>query len=100
MTLGCFVERLIRTRGLPPWNGFIHMDANNTLHVRVERRGDKYIWALHRDGHFHPVRFSAPVYSSEETARVAGNEVRTDHLAHLARVPARGLARKVRSADE
>src|SRR5256885_15021105 len=60
----------------------IHMDANNTLHVRVERRGNKYIWALHRDGHFHPVKFSAPVYSSEETARDAGNEVRTDHLAH------------------
>ena len=35
------------------------MDANNTLHVRVERRGHKYIWALHRDGHFHPVKFSA-----------------------------------------
>ena len=78
----------------------IDMDANNTLHVRVERRGDKYIWALHRDGHFHPVRFSAPVYSSEEAARVAGNEVRTDHLAHLARVAARGLARIVRCTDE
>jgi len=67
----------------------IQMDANNTLHVRVERRGGKYIWALHRDGHFYAVRFSAPVYSSEETARAAGNEVRTDHLAHLARFAAR-----------
>src|SRR5713226_6947194 len=46
----------------------IQMDANNTLHVRVERRGDKYTWELHRDGHFYAVRFSAPVYSSEETA--------------------------------
>jgi hypothetical protein len=68
----------------------IQMDANNALHVRVERRGDKYIWALHRDGHFHPVKFSAPVYSSEETAKAAGNEVRKDHLAHLARAAARG----------
>ena len=76
------------------------MDANSSLTVRVERRGDKYIWALHRDGRFHPVKFSAPVYSSEETARVAGNEVRTDHLARLARIATRGLARMVRSTDE
>jgi hypothetical protein len=34
------------------------MDANNSLRVRVERRGDKYTWGLHRDGHFHPVKFS------------------------------------------
>ena len=67
----------------------IQMDANNTLHVRIERCGDKYIWALHRDGHFHAVRFSAPVYSSEAAARAAGIEVRTDHLAHLARLAAR-----------
>jgi hypothetical protein len=67
----------------------IQMDANRSLTVRVERRGDKYTWELHRDGHFHPVRFSVPVYRSEETARAAGNEVRTDHLAHLARSAAR-----------
>ena len=67
----------------------IHMETGSSLSVRVERRGDKYTWALHRDGGFSPVKFSAPVYSSEETARVAGNEVRTDHLARLARVAAR-----------
>jgi hypothetical protein len=67
----------------------IQMAADNTLHVRVERRGDKYIWTLHRDGHFHPVKFSAPVYSSEEAAKAAGNEVRTDHLSQLARLEAR-----------
>jgi hypothetical protein len=67
------------------------MDADDTLHVRVQRRGDKYTWALHRDGHFQPVKFSAPVYLSEETARAAGHEVRTDHLAQLARVAARRL---------
>jgi hypothetical protein len=67
----------------------IQMDANRSLTVRVERRGDKYAWELHRDGHFQPVKFSVPVYSSEETARAAGNEVRTDHLAQLARLAAR-----------
>jgi hypothetical protein len=70
----------------------IHMD--NTLHVRVERHGNKYVWKLHRDGHFHPVKFSAPVYVSEETARAYGNEARTDHLAYLARLEARGSRAK------
>jgi hypothetical protein len=67
----------------------LQMDANSNLTVRVERRGDQYTWELHRDGHFHPVKFSAPVYVSEEAARAAGNEVRKDHLAHLARLAAR-----------
>jgi hypothetical protein len=65
------------------------MDADRSLTVRVERRGDKYTWELHRDGRFHPVKFSAPVYASEEAARAAGNEMRTGHLAQLARFAAR-----------
>jgi hypothetical protein len=67
----------------------IHMDANSSLTVRVERHGDKYTWELHRDGHFHPVKFSAPVFLSEEAARFAGYEVRSDHLAQLARLVAK-----------
>jgi hypothetical protein len=35
----------------------MRMDANSGLRVRVERRGNKYIWELHRDGHFQPVKF-------------------------------------------
>jgi hypothetical protein len=62
----------------------IQMDANRSLTVRVERRGDKYAWELHRDGHFHPVKFSVPVYVSEEAARTFGNKARKDHLARLA----------------
>jgi hypothetical protein len=65
------------------------MDADNTLHVRVEQHGDKYTWELHRDGRFQPVKFSAPVYVSEEAARAAGAEARTEHLATLARFAAR-----------
>ena len=65
------------------------MDTDRSLTVRVGRRGDKYTWELHRDGRFHPVKFSAPVYVSEEAARAAGHEVRTDHLAQLARLAAR-----------
>ena len=48
------------------------MDTDGSLTVRVGRRGDKYTWELHRDGRFHPVKFSAPVYASEEAARAAG----------------------------
>jgi hypothetical protein len=66
----------------------IHMDASN-LTVRVQRRGDKYAWELHRDGYFQPVKFSVPVYLSEEAARASGNEARTIHLAQLARLAAR-----------
>jgi hypothetical protein len=67
----------------------IQMDASSSLTVRVERRGEKYIWELHRDGYFHPVKFSVPVYASEEAARASGNEARTVHLAYLARLAAR-----------
>jgi len=58
--------------------------VTSELRVRVERRGENYIWELLRDGHFQPVKFSAPVYLSEEAARVSGNEARTLYLARLA----------------
>jgi hypothetical protein len=60
------------------------MGVNSELIVRVERRGDKYTWELRRDGHFQPVKFSAPVFLSENAARASGNEVRTLYLARLA----------------
>ena len=62
----------------------MQMAACSELTVRVERRGGKYTWQLHRDGHFQPVKFSAPVYLSEKAARASGNEVRTLYLARLA----------------
>jgi hypothetical protein len=66
------------------------MQTDAGLKVRTEKRGNKYIWELHRHGGFQPVKFSAPVYFSEEAARASGNEVRIDHLAHLARLRDRG----------
>jgi hypothetical protein len=57
----------------------LQMDANSG-----QRREDKYAWELHRDGHFQPVKFSVPVYLSEEAARASGNEARTIYLARLA----------------
>ena len=50
------------------------MDANRTLTVQVQRSGDKYTWELRRDGHFYPVKFSVPIYLSEEAARASGND--------------------------
>ena len=62
----------------------MHLEADGELRVRVARHGDKYAWELHRDGHFQAVKFSAPIYLSEETARASGNDVRTLYLARLA----------------
>ncbi len=58
--------------------------ATSELRVRVEQRGEDYVWELHRDGHLQPVKFSAPVYLSEEAARVSGNEARIRYLGRLA----------------
>ena len=60
------------------------MDTSGSLKVRVERRGDKYVWELHCDGLAQPVKFSAPIYLSEEAARTSGNDVRKNYLAQLA----------------
>jgi len=60
------------------------MDDSRRLEVRVEKRGDKYVWELHREGVAQPVKYSAPVYLSETAARTSGDEVRKDHLARLA----------------
>jgi hypothetical protein len=70
--------------GSPALAHIAQMESGDSLKVRVERRGDKYIWELHRDGLAHPVKFSGPVFSSEEAARKSGNEVRMTHLARLA----------------
>jgi hypothetical protein len=60
------------------------MEDSRSLEVRVEKRGDRYVWELHREGVAQPVKFSAPVYFSETAARTSGDEVRKDHLARLA----------------
>ena len=57
---------------------------DNTLKVHVERRGNRYIWELHRDGVTEPIKYSVPIYSSADAARASGEEVRQEHLARLA----------------
>jgi hypothetical protein len=87
-------ERQLIFRLLKAQVNTFHLDAVSGLRVRVERRGDKYIWELHRDGHIQPVKFSAPIYLSEEAARASGNEARSLHLAHLARLATRRSSAK------
>jgi hypothetical protein len=57
---------------------------DGSLKVRVARSGDKYTWELRRDGVVQPVRYSVPIYLTEEAANAAGNEARSAHLARLA----------------
>ncbi len=71
----------------------LQMGANTELRVKVERYGDKYTWELHRDGHLQPVKFSAPVYLSEEAARASGADMRSLYLARLAARPPRAKLR-------
>jgi hypothetical protein len=61
-------------------------DTSDSLKVRVEKRGDKYLWELHRDGLAQAVKFSVPIYLSEESARTSGNDAKKNHLARLAAV--------------
>jgi len=60
------------------------METGASLKVHVERRGKKYVWELRRDGLAQPVKFSVPIYLSEESARNSGNDAMKDHLARLA----------------
>ena len=69
----------------------LQMGANTELRVKVERHGDKYTWELHRDGHLQPVKFSAPVYLSEEAARASGADMRSLYLARIAARPPRAM---------
>jgi hypothetical protein len=62
----------------------IDMDANSSLTVRVGRSGSKYIWQLHRDGIVEKVKYSGPIYISEQSAMVAGQAARTIYLSRLA----------------
>lgn len=61
------------------------MNSNDSLKVRVARRGNKFIWELYRDGMTQPVKFSVPLFLSEDTAEASGAEARTTHLARLAK---------------
>jgi hypothetical protein len=61
--------------------------ANDTasLTVRVARSGKNFSWELHRDGVAQKVKYSAPIYLTEESAMAAGSQARELYLARLQR---------------
>ena len=74
-------------------NEMRQMNSNDGLRVLVARRGEKFIWELHRAGLAQPVKFSVPIFLSEEFASASGAMARTAHLARLAkRFPETGVA--------
>ena len=85
-----FIERSGRFprkhhQALSAKNEMRQMNANDGLRVLVARRGEKFIWELHRAGITRPVKFSVPIFLSEESANASGAMARTAHLARLAR---------------
>jgi hypothetical protein len=61
------------------------MDRSRSLEVRVEKRANKHIWRLRREGVAQLVKFSVRIYSSEDAARASRNGARKDYLARLAK---------------
>ena len=54
-----------------------------TVHTRQYAAG--YAWELYRASKAAAVKFSVPIYGSEEAARLAGVEARRLHLGALAK---------------
>jgi hypothetical protein len=55
------------------------------MEVRVCQHGSSFAWELHRPDKFLAVRYSVPIYGSEEAARSAGYEARRLRSAKLQR---------------
>jgi hypothetical protein len=49
---------------------------DDNMEVHVCRHGGSFAWELHRPDKFKAVRYSVPIYVSEEAARSAGYEAR------------------------
>ena len=67
----------------------MHSDPIGILTVQVARHGDKFAWKLYSDGHYQPIKFSVPIFLSEDAAHAAGHDVRARYLVRLARSAAR-----------
>jgi len=65
------------------------MDTDDGLSVRVARNGKNYLWELHRDGVAQKVKYSGPIYFTEESAMAAGWQARALYLARLKKGPRR-----------
>lgn len=66
-----------------------YMDTDDDLSVRVARNGRNYLWELHRDGVAQKVKYSGPIYFTEESAMAAGCQARALYVARLKKGPKR-----------
>src|SRR4029077_355622 len=63
----------------------IFMDNQAGLSVRVAKSGKNYHWEIYRDGIAQKVKYSAPIYITEESAMAAGCEARALYVVRLER---------------
>ena len=56
---------------------------DDLLTVRTRQHGAGYAWELYRASREAPVKFSVPIYGSEEAARNAGADALRIHLGAL-----------------
>ena len=61
------------------------MDNQAGLSIRVATSGKNYRWEIYRDGIAQKVKYSAPIYITEESAMAAGREARALYLVRLGR---------------
>jgi hypothetical protein len=61
------------------------MMDEDLLTVRTRQHAAGYAWELYRASKAAAVKFSVPIYGSEEAARIAGVEARRLHLDALAK---------------
>jgi hypothetical protein len=61
------------------------VNDNTGLSVRVAKSGRNFGWELHREGVVQKVKYSAPIYITEESAMAAGCQARALYLARLER---------------
>jgi hypothetical protein len=58
---------------------------DDLLTVRTRRHAAGFAWELYRASKAVAVKYSVPIYKSEEAARIAGVEARRLHLGALAK---------------
>jgi hypothetical protein len=61
------------------------MNEDADLSVRVAKSGKHFSWELHREGVVQKVKYSAPIYITEESAMAAGCQARALYLLRLQR---------------
>jgi hypothetical protein len=79
------------------WKRIIDFMEDAGLSVRIARGGSNYTWELHRAGIAQKVKYSAPIYITEESAMAAGCHARELYLARLERKKAAVPRRQARA---